>query len=64
VIGFNDMAFTDRLSPPLTTVRVPQREIGCVAAELLLAELIDAAREPEQILLEPELIVRASTAAP
>ena len=64
VIGFNDMAFTDRLSPPLTTVRVPQREIGSVAAELLLAELNDDAREPEQILLEPELIVRASTAAP
>jgi DNA-binding LacI/PurR family transcriptional regulator len=30
----------------------------------LLAELTDDAREPEQILLEPELIVRASTAAP
>ncbi len=36
VTGFNDMPFVDRLRPPLTSVRVPQREIGTVAADLLL----------------------------
>ena len=39
IVGFNDMPFVDRLRPPLTTVRVPQREIGTVAAELLLERL-------------------------
>ena len=64
VTGFNDMPFVDRLRPPLTSVRVPQREIGTVAADLLLSQLSDGSRDARQILLEPTLIVRGSTAAP
>jgi LacI family transcriptional regulator len=64
IVGFNDMPFVDRLRPPLTTVRIPQREIGTVAADLVLqlqAGPIDAASE---ILLAPELVVRESTGSP
>jgi LacI family transcriptional regulator len=64
VVGFNDMPFVDRLGPPLTTVRIPQREIGLVAAELLLERLSDGLQAAEEILLEPELVIRGSTAAP
>ncbi len=64
VTGFNDMPFVDRLRPPLTSVRVPQREIGTTAADLLLAQLSDGSRDPRQILLEPTLTVRGSTASP
>lgn len=64
IVGFNDMPFVDRLRPPLTTVRVPQREIGTVAADLLLERLADGAQDSREILLEPALIVRGSTAAP
>ncbi len=64
VTGFNDMPFVDRLRPPLTSVRVPQREIGTVAADLLLGQLSDGSREAPQILLEPTLIVRGSAAPP
>jgi LacI family transcriptional regulator len=64
IVGFNDMPFIDRLQPPLTSVRVPQREIGSTAADLLLAQLTDGDAPPRQVLLEPELIVRASTAPP
>jgi len=64
VVGFNDMPLVDRLQPPLTTVRVPQREIGSVAAELLLERLADVSLTPREILLEPTLIVRGSTAPP
>jgi LacI family transcriptional regulator len=64
VTGFNDMPFVDRLRPPLTSVRVPQREIGTAAAELLLGQLGDGSRDARQILLEPTLIVRGSTAPP
>ena len=28
ITGFNDVAFMDRLTPPLTTVRVPFTEMG------------------------------------
>jgi LacI family transcriptional regulator len=64
VVGFNDMPFIDRLRPPLTSVRVPQREIGTVAADLLLARLADGSQVVREVLLEPTLVVRGSTAAP
>ncbi len=64
IVGFNDMPFVERLRPPLTTVRVPQREIGTVAADLLLERLADGAQDSREILLEPALIVRGSTAPP
>jgi LacI family transcriptional regulator len=64
VVGFNDMPFVGHLRPPLSTVRVPQREIGTVAADLLLERLADDSESPREILLEPTLVVRGSTAAP
>jgi LacI family transcriptional regulator len=64
IVGFNDMPFVDRLHPPLTTVRVPQREIGEVAADLLLERIADESASAREILLEPTLVVRGSTAPP
>jgi LacI family transcriptional regulator len=64
IAGFNDMPFIDRLRPPLTSVRVPQREIGKVAADLLLEQLGGNKEIPREILLEPTLIVRDSTGPP
>jgi LacI family transcriptional regulator, galactose operon repressor len=64
VTGFNDMPFVDRLRPPLTSVRVPQREIGMVAADMLLEQLADADAPSGEVLLDPSLVVRGSTTAP
>jgi LacI family transcriptional regulator len=62
VIGFNDMRFANRFNPPLTTVRLPHYEIGVAAADLLLERLQDATAQARQLMLEPTLAVRASTA--
>jgi LacI family transcriptional regulator len=64
IVGFNDMPLVDRLQPPLTTVRVPQREIGMAAADLLLERLAEDEGPVREILLEPTLVVRASTRPP
>lgn len=64
VVGFNDMPFIDRLRPALTSVRVPQREIGKVAADLLLEQLSGDVETAAETLLEPTLMVRGSTSAP
>jgi LacI family transcriptional regulator len=64
VVGFNDMPFAGWFNPPLTTVRIPHYEIGARAAELLLEQLRDPTVEPTQLQLDPELVVRESTAAP
>jgi LacI family transcriptional regulator len=64
VVGFNDMPFADRFDPPLTSVRIPHREIGSSAAELLLERLGDGAAEARQVRLQPSFVARGSTAAP
>jgi LacI family transcriptional regulator len=64
VVGFNDMAFADRFDPPLTTVHVPQYDVGRRAAELLLQRLRDDTLEPETTVLETRLVIRGSTAPP
>jgi LacI family transcriptional regulator len=58
------MPFVDRLRPALTTVRIPHREIGSVAAELMLERLAGESQVAREILLEPTLVVRGSTMAP
>ena len=64
VVGHNDMPYVDMLSPPLTTVRIAQREMGDAAARLLLEWIAAPAIRRERIVLEPKLIVRGSTAPP
>jgi LacI family transcriptional regulator len=64
VTGFNDMPFLNRLSPPLTSVRVPQYELGVEAARLLLDQLSGRTTTPRVVLLPVSLVVRGSTAVP
>jgi LacI family transcriptional regulator len=62
VVGCNDMPFTDRFSPPLTTVNIAHGRLGAAAAELMLEALADPDAQPRQIVIEPTLVVRGSTA--
>ncbi|MGH8945752.1 MAG: LacI family DNA-binding transcriptional regulator [Acidimicrobiia bacterium] len=62
VVGFNDMPYSDRFSPPLTTVHISQYELGSMAARLLLETIADPGRPAETKLAAPELVVRGSTA--
>jgi len=64
VIGFNDMPFADRFSPPLSTVRIRHYEMGQVAAGLLLHQIASPGSGGESVMLTPELILRGSTALP
>ena len=62
VVGFNDMPFVDRFRPALTTVRIPEYEIGRRSARLLLGRIEQPEQKPETIMIAPELVVRESTA--
>ncbi|HEY7381404.1 MAG TPA: LacI family DNA-binding transcriptional regulator [Gaiella sp.] len=64
VVGCNDMPFTDRFDPPLTTVNIAHRDLGSAAAELLLELIHDPELPPRQIIVTPALVVRGSTAPP
>lgn len=61
VVGHNDMPLVAGLQPPLTTVAIPQEEIGVQAARLLLQLLDGGEVESEPVLLPTELVVRGST---
>jgi LacI family transcriptional regulator len=64
IVGYDDIPFTAQLSVPLTSVARPHWQMGITAAELLLAVLAGEQPAGRHVLLPPELIVRASTAAP
>jgi len=51
-------------NPALTTVRQPLRQMGVMAAETLLRRINAPAKAPypKEIVIEPELVARASTA--
>ena len=61
IVGFNDMPFVDQLSPPLTTVRLPQYEVGVQAAQLLLARLANPGSSAKTVILPVALVARGST---
>ncbi|SEL56740.1 transcriptional regulator, LacI family [Pseudoxanthomonas sp. GM95] len=63
VVGFDDLASSRYLTPPLTTISQPMREIGMRAVNLLLA-IIEAVDVPLQQTLDFRLNLRGSTAAP
>lgn len=63
IVGYNDMPSVEWWRPALTTVRIPQYDIGREAARLLLERIGGDADQPaRQILLPVSLIVRSSTA--
>jgi LacI family transcriptional regulator len=62
VVGFNDMPYSDRFSPPLTTIRISQYELGARTARRLLETIADPGMPAETQLVAPELVVRGSTA--
>jgi LacI family transcriptional regulator len=62
VVGYDDIPFAACARVPLTTVAIPMRRMGELAAEILFDRLDGVGpAAPRQILLQPELIVRASS---
>lgn len=62
VVGFDDMPFARLVTPALTTVRQPLREMGRVAVTLLLQSIAGERLETLRVELATQLVVRASTA--
>jgi DNA-binding LacI/PurR family transcriptional regulator len=62
VVGFDDIQGAAYINPPLTTVRQPLQEMGEIAARTLLDRIEARLKEVPEIAVEPELVVRKSTA--
>jgi LacI family transcriptional regulator len=62
LIGYDDIDFASAAVVPLSSIRQPASLIGYTAVDLLLKEAaVGADFEREQVVFQPELVVRAST---
>ncbi|HTG40309.1 MAG TPA: LacI family DNA-binding transcriptional regulator [Methylomirabilota bacterium] len=60
ITGWDDIPVAALVSPALTTVRQPMRELGSTAAVLLAERISAGRREPRHVLLPTSLVLRAS----
>jgi DNA-binding LacI/PurR family transcriptional regulator len=64
VVGFDDSALMNSIDPPLTTVRQPIEPMCRMIIELLVGQIDGTGLSHDELLFEPELVVRGSTAPP
>ena len=62
VVGFDDIELARFTGPALTTVAQPKRNIGVIAVDMLLERIQGGRVDAKKVMLQPELIVRLSTA--
>ena len=62
VVGFDDIQAAAFQNPGLTTVRQPLRKMGEAAADTLIARINDPKANARRTMVEPELVIRESTA--
>lgn len=61
LIGFDDIDFAAAAVVPLSSIRQPSQLIGETAVRILMEEAADPELAPQQVVFQPELIVREST---
>jgi LacI family transcriptional regulator len=61
VVGFDDVPLAVFSNPQLTTVRQPLQRMGQIAAKTLIDQIEGKEKFQAEIVIEPALIVRAST---
>ncbi|MBO0992116.1 LacI family DNA-binding transcriptional regulator [Bacillus sp. SD088] len=63
VIGFDNIEFSQMITPSLTTIQQPDYEMGRMACNILLDQLDGKGIEKVDIVLQPKIIERHSTQA-
>jgi LacI family transcriptional regulator len=62
LIGYDDIEFTAAAAIPLSSVRQPTYQLGRIATELLLDECDNpVGHAHQQVMFQPELVIREST---
>ena len=60
VVGFDDIAEAEKMEPPLTTVRIPKKEMGEKGFERLLELAGNGKQDPKRIIMPVEVVIRES----
>ncbi len=61
IVGFNDAPFSDKISPPLTSITFPHYQVGFEAANLAVERIQNPNSTTKVLFLPPELVIRRST---
>jgi LacI family transcriptional regulator len=61
IVGFDDIALSRYVIPPLTTVHLPAYSLGLGAASMLIQQLNDEFIESNEIILQTKLVIRESS---
>ncbi len=61
VVGYDDIAVSPYVSPPLTSVQQPIVGLGDLLVQLLVNSVEHGSNTPSPMLVKTELIVRQST---
>jgi LacI family transcriptional regulator len=61
-VGFDDIPGAAYANPDLTTVRQPLLRMGEIAAETLVSQIEGREEYVPEIIVEPEFVIRKSTA--
>jgi DNA-binding LacI/PurR family transcriptional regulator len=61
VVGYDDSPLMSCTEPPLSTVRQPIEAMGKAAVAMLVSQIEGATVAHDELLFEPELVVRGST---
>ena len=64
LVGYDNVDFTGLDHIDLTTVDQPRRQIGTLAVEMLLERIDGSRKRAKRVTVEPQLIVRGTTAPP
>jgi DNA-binding LacI/PurR family transcriptional regulator len=60
IVGFDDIPLASLVTPPLTTCHIPLYDLGNQAMRMLLRRINGCTEDCDEIVIEPELIIRAS----
>jgi LacI family transcriptional regulator len=64
IVGYDDIRLSSFVNPRLTTIHQPIDQVGKTAVKMLLRSLSGQESSPQQMVLQPELVVRKSCDAP
>jgi LacI family transcriptional regulator len=63
IVGYDDIDFAAAAAVPLTSVRQPRHQLGRTAARMLVEETAaDEMHQHQQVIFEPQMVLRQSTA--
>jgi LacI family transcriptional regulator len=63
VVGFDDAKYATLVSPPLTTIHQPSRDIAVIAFRAMLERIAEPMLPARSFALTPRLVVRESCGA-